>query len=46
MEQNKTAAGLAVPVILVLLIAIAAKVSVPLLIEMTLLLPVAASLLQ
>ena len=46
MEQNKTAAGLAVPVVLVLLIAIAAKVSVPLLIEITLLLPVAASLLQ
>ena len=46
MEQNKTAAGFAVPVVLVLLIAIAAKVSVPLLIEITLLLPVAASLLQ
>ena len=46
MTQNKTAAALAVPAALVLLIVIAAKASVPLLIEMTLLLPVAAAMLQ
>ena len=46
MAQNKTAAALAVPAVLALLIAIAARTSVPLLIEITLLLPVAASLLQ
>ena len=46
MAQNRTAAALAVPAVLALLIAIAARTSVPLLIEITLLLPVAASLLQ
>ena len=46
MAQNKTAAVLAVPAALVLLIAIAAKASIPLLIELTMLLPVAAALLQ
>ena len=46
MAQNKTAAALAVPAALALLIAIAAKASVPLLIELTMLLPVAAAMLQ
>lgn len=46
MVQNKTAAALAVPAALVLLIAIAAKASIPLLIELTMMLPVAAALLQ
>lgn len=46
MVQNKTAAALAVPAAMVLLIAIAAKASIPLLIELTMMLPVAAALLQ